>query len=522
MIMANTYQNIVIGGGHNGLACAAYLARAGQSVLVLEAHDSVGGAARTRELAPGVKVSSGAHLLHAMPADLVRDLELSRHGLKFAAQSMTTLSLNPDGPVIVFEGGSVRGDGLSPEDRQAYGRFLEDMNRFAAVLRPMLDKVAPELSIETWSQRLALLGPGWSVRKLGRYHMRELLRIIGMNLYDLLDEYFQSPQLKAAIAMDALWGGEWGARSMGSVLTYLYRLAGYQRNGDTGLALPAGGMGALSEAMAASARASGVEIRTGARVQRVLIEDDRAVGVALEGGEQLKADRVISNADPKQTFLKLVSPDHLDTGFIRQVRNLRSRGRAAKLHLELDGAPAFKGVDESALGARMIIAPSPDEIELAFNPCKYGRYPDQPVLEITVPSASDASLTARGTHVLSAVVQYLPYDDTPDEDANRAAFLETVLGQLERYAPGIRASVRKAELLTPRDIEREFGMSGGHWHHVELVFEAFLFNRPIPALSRYRSPIEGLYLCGAGCHPGGNVMGIAGRNAARQIIRGGN
>jgi len=274
--------------------------------------------------------------------------------------------------------------------------------------------------------------------------------------------------------------------------------------------------------MAASARATGVEIRTGARVQRVLIENDRAVGVELEGGEQLKADRVVSNADPKQTFLKLVSPDHLDTGFIRQVRNLRSRGRAAKLHLVLDGAPCFKGVDEAGLGARMIIAPSPDEIELAFNPCKYGRYPDQPVLEITVPSASDASLAADGQHVLSAVVQYLPYDDTPDEDANRMAFLETVLGQLERYAPGIRASIRKAELLTPRDIEREFGMSGGHWHHVELVFEAFLFNRPIPALSRYRSPIEGLYLCGAGCHPGGNVMGIAGRNAARQIIRGGN
>lgn len=520
--MANAFQNIVIGGGHNGLACAAYLARAGQRVLVLEANDSVGGAARTRELAPGVKVSSGAHLLHAMPADLIRDLDLSKHGLNFAAQSMTTLSLNLDGLVIVFEGGSVRGDGLSPADQEAYARFLEEMNRFAAVLRPVFDKVAPELSIETWSQRLTLLGLGWSVRKLGRYHMRELLRIIGMNLYDLLDEYFESPQLKAAIAMDALWGAEWGARSMGSVLTYLYRLAGYQRNGDTGLALPAGGMGALSQAMAASARATGVEIRTGARVQRVLIENDRAVGVELEGGEQLKADRVVSNADPKQTFLKLVSPDHLDTGFIRQVRNLRSRGRAAKLHLVLDGAPCFKGVDEAGLGARMIIAPSPDEIELAFNPCKYGRYPDQPVLEITVPSASDASLAADGQHVLSAVVQYLPYDDTPDEDANRTAFLETVLGQLERYAPGIRASIRKAELLTPRDIEREFGMSGGHWHHVELVFEAFLFNRPIPALSRYRSPIEGLYLCGAGCHPGGNVMGIAGRNAARQIIRGGN
>ena len=519
--MAERYQNIIIGGGHNGLTCAAYLARAGQSVLVIEAAAEIGGAARTRELADGVQVSAGAHLLHAMPAALMRDLGLSRHGLEFAAKSLKTISLGGNGPAIVFAGDGVTGEGVSTEDQAAYVRFMQDMNRFAKALRPAFGKLAPELSMETWSQRLALFGLGWQIRKLGRFHMREFLRIIGLNFYDLLDEYFENPQLKAAVAMDALLGSEWGPRSMGSVLTYLYRVAGLQGSEGMGLALPKGGMGALSLAIAKTAKAAGAEIRTAARVQRVLIADDRVVGVELDNGEQLKADHVISNADPKQTFLKLVSAEHLDTGFVRQIKNLRSRGKAAKLHLVLKGAPRFKGVEDSELGSRMLIAASMDDIELAFNPSKYGRYPQEPVLEITLPSIHDSSLAADGQHVLSAIVQYLPYDDTAQEDANRAAFLETVLTQLERHAPGIRAQVSKAELLTPRDLEREFGMTGGHWHHVELALETFLFNRPIPALSRHTSPIAGLYLCGAGCHPGGNVMGIAGRNAAEHVLRGG-
>jgi len=280
-------------------------------------------------------------------------------------------------------------------------------------------------------------------------------------------------------------------------------------------------MGALTRSIADAAAAAGAEIRTGVRVKRVLITDDKATGVELENGEMVQADCVISNADPKQTFLKLVNADHLDTGFVRRIRNLRSKGRAGKLHLVLNGEPEFKGVDTVLLNSRMLIAPSMDEIELAFNPCKYGQYPDSPVMEITVPSIRDSSLVTNGQHVLSAVVQYLPYDDTPDEDTNRAAFLETVLNQLERHAPGIRQQIVAAELLTPRDIEREFGMTGGHWHHVELAFETFLFNRPVPALSRHTSPIAGLYLCGAGCHPGGNVMGVAGRNAAHQVLKGG-
>jgi phytoene dehydrogenase-like protein len=254
-------------------------------------------------------------------------------------------------------------------------------------------------------------------------------------------------------------------------------------------------------------------------VRRILVIDDRAAGVELATGDTIDATRVISNADPKRTFLELVDVDHLDTGFVRRISNIRSKGRAAKLHLVLDGLPEFRGVSTSDAGARMLIAPTPDDIELAFNPCKYGKYPASPVMEIVIPSVSDESLAAPGQHVLSAVVQYLPYDDSPAEDENRSAFLETALAQIERYAPGIRQLIIESELLTPHDIERQFGMTGGHWHHVELALESFLVNRPAPMLSRHGSPIAGLYLCGAGCHPGGNVMGIAGRNAALQILK---
>lgn len=517
--MSANYQNIVIGGGHNGLVCAAYLAKAGQSVVVLEAAAEIGGAARTRELEPGVQVPSGAHLLHAMPAQLITDLQLEKNGLSFAVKNLKTLSLDPAGQTIVLDGSSISGANLSASDIDTWPRFQQDMQRFAQLMVSVYDQLPPELSIETWKQRLGLLGLGWRIRRLGRFHMRELLRIIGMNIYDLLDEYFESPQLKAAIAMDAVLGAEWGPRSMGTVLTYLYRQAGHERSGGMGLAQPSGGMGALTQAIAKSAQAAGAEIRTNMRVKRVLIENDRAVGVELESGEQLRAANVISNADPKNTFMELVSTEHLDTGFVRQIRNLRSSGRAAKLHLALSGAPKFNGVDAHDLGARLLIAPCMDDIELAFNPCKYGRYPLEPVMEITLPSVSDPSLAGDGKHVLSAIVQYLPYDDSPEEDVNRAACLESVLNLLERYAPGIRELVSHAELVTPHDLEREFGMSGGHWHHVELVFEAFLFNRPVPALAQHASPIAGLYLCGAGCHPGGNVMGIAGRNAARQVLK---
>ncbi len=515
------YHSIIIGGGHNGLVCAATLARAGKSVLVLESASEFGGAARNREFAPGFKVSAAAHLVHALSSEVMDELQLASHGLSFAGTSMATHSLASDGKTLQLDASQLTGTGVPPADVAAYVRFTATMNRYAAALLPIFRMVPPRLVLDTPSQGLVFAKIGWQIRRLGRADMRDLLRVIGMNIYDLLDEYFESPQVKGAIALDAILGAEWGPRSPGTVLTYLYRLSGIAGGNGIGVAQPKGGMGAVCSALVASATKSGAQLRASSRVRRILVESDRACGVELESGEVIRSESVISNADPRTTFLKLLGPAHLDTGFVRKVHHLRASGRAGKLHLAMRELPTFTGVTAAALGDRLLVAPSMDYLERSFNPSKYREYPTEPALEISLPTVRDGSLAPAGRHLLSAVVQFLPYDDSADRDANRAACLESILATLERHAPGLRALVTHAELLTPFDIEQEFGMSGGHWHHAAMGFDQFFFIRPVPGAAQYRTPLDGLYLCGAGCHPGGGVMGVAGRNAANQVLRGG-
>jgi phytoene dehydrogenase-like protein len=511
------FDCIVIGGGHNGLVCAAMLARGGRSVLVLEAAKQVGGAALTREFAPGFRVSAGAHLLHLMPAELLHELRLESHGLEWAAQAMATTALVPDGsPLGLSDAGA--GQGLSAADAQAYSLYTARMRRFAAALVPMFSQVPPRLGTTAWADRLALLRIGWQMRRLGRRDMRELLRIGGMNVHDLLEENFDSPALKGALALDAVLGANFGPRSPGTVLTLLYRLACESAAGSSGLSQPKGGMGALSDALAKAASAAGAMIRTGAPVASILVDGDRASGVVLESGESIGARSVISSADPKTTFLRLLGTRHLDTGFVRRVNHIRSRGLAAKLHLALNRAPPFSGVAEAGLRGRLLIAPSLQDIEHAYNHAKYGEYSAAPVMEITVPTANDPTLAPAGRHVLSAIVQYAPYALKEGWESGRQRFMDAALESLERFAPGIRACVIAAEMLTPVDMEREFGMTGGHWHHGDLAFDQFLMVRPVPGAAQYRTPVDGLFLCGAGCHPGGGVMGVAGRNAAREVL----
>jgi phytoene dehydrogenase-like protein len=516
-----TYHSVIIGGGHNGLVCAATLARAGKSVLVLEANNELGGAARNREFAPGFKVSAGAHLLHALPSELLRDLDLAKHGLKFAGQSLKTHALSVDGKSLHLGDRQIEDSDISSTDAAAYLRFTTAMNRYAAALLPVFQVVPPRLIVETWAQKFELMKLAWQIRRLGRHDMRELLRIIGMNMYDLLDEYFESERLKGALALDAVLGAEWAARAPGTVLMYLYRLSGMAGGKGLGVAQPAGGMGSVCNAIAAAATSAGAELRTSARIKRIVMENDRACGVELDSSEIIRAEHVISNADPRTTFLSLLGTTYLDTGFVRKVSHLRASGRAGKLHLALKGLPSFSGLPADALGDRLTIAPSMDYLERSFNPSKYCEYPNEPALEISIPTVRDASLAPAGQHVLSAVVQFLPYDNGPDRDGNRARCLESILSTLERHAPGIRDLIVHAELLTPFDIEAEFGMTGGHWHHAAMGFDQFFFIRPLPGAAQYRTPVDGLYLCGAGCHPGGGVMGIAGRNAARQVLAGG-
>ena len=511
------YDSIVVGGGHNGLVCAAYLARAGRRVLVLEAAPQVGGAAVTREFAPGFRVSACAHLLHLMPPSLARELALEGHGLTLAAADMPSTALAADGAHLPLAAEAASAlSAHSAADAHAYAEWQALLARLAAALHPVLDAAPPRLGTEAWRDRAALLNLGWRLRRLGRRDLRELLRIGGMCVHDLLEDRFRLPLLKGALALDAVLGTNYGPRSPGTVLSLLYRAAA---QGEGRFVQPRGGLGALSEALARSARSAGAEIRTASIVERILVSGDRAVGVRLASGESISCDTIVSNADPKTTFLKLLGCEHLDAGFVRRVSQLRSRGLSAKLHLALTRLPEFPGLDASALRGRLLIAPSADYIEQAYNHAKYNEFSSAPVLEVTIPTLADASLAPPGRHVLSAIVQYAPYTLAGGWPGQRQRFTDIVIGTLARYAPGLPDCIAASELLAPPDIEREFRISGGHWHHAELALDQFFMVRPVPGATQYRSPLPGLFLCGAGCHPGGGVMGLAGRNAAQALIR---
>jgi len=453
-----------------------------------------------------------------MPPSIARELALERHVLALAASDMASTALDAGGDhlTIAVDGAhSLRS--RCAEDAAAYADWQGFSARVAAALHPVLNATPPRLGTAAWRDRATLLNVGWRLRRLGRSDLRELLRIGGMCVHDLLEDRFRLPLLKGALALDAVLGTNHGPRSPGTVLSLLYRAAAAP--GTASFVQPAGGLGALSQALARAAIVAGAEVRTGSVVERILVSDDRAAGVRLASGETIAADTVISSADPKTTFLHLLGCEYLDAGFVRRVSQLRSRGLTAKLHLALARLPEFPGLDAAALGGRLLIAPSADYIERAYNHAKYEEFSTAPTLEVTVPTLADASLAPAGRHVLSAIVQYAPYSIGGGWLGQRQRFTDIVVETLARYAPGLPDCIMDSELLTPPDIEREFRISGGHWHHAELALDQFFMLRPVPGATQYRAPLAGLFLCGAGCHPGGGVMGLAGRNAARALIR---
>ena len=513
-----TRKAIIIGAGHNGLVCAAYLAKAGHEVEVFERAGEVGGAAVTQEFAPGFRVSSGAHLLYQLDEGISADLQLENHGLKLAATNLDTIALGPNGTQVRISANSVSGDDIGEADAEAWPSYRARILRFASIVGGLHAKTPPRLASGEGADNRSLAGIAWNIRRLGRRDMREFLRVAGINIYDVLEEQFGNELLKGALSLDGLLGTHLGPRSNNSVLATLHRMSGSVDGVAGAIGIPLGGMGAVSSALGAAAESLGVTIHTGAAVRRVVLDGERPSGVELENGETHRADIVISGADPKTTLLNLLGARHLDAGMVRRIANIRSRGNAAKLHIALDGAPEFAGVDHEEVGQRLVIAPDMDYVERAFNHVKYGEYSAEPVMEITVPTMHDPDLAPQGKHVLSAIVQYAPYDSRVPEPEAKAAYLERVLKTLERHAPSIRQQARHVELLTPRDLEARFGMNGGHWHHAEYAFDQFLMLRPAAGIAQYATPIDGLYLCGAGCHPGGGVMGHAGRNAARTVL----
>jgi phytoene dehydrogenase-like protein len=511
------YDSIVIGAGHNGLVCAAYLAQSGQRVLVLEASDSPGGLGASREFHPGFHVSV-AHTLSHFSQKIASDLNLSLHGFSTPSTTLATVGLSADKNHIVLHEGAL--DGASADDATAYQNYSQLMDRFAEVLKPFWLKLMPGLGNNSPAELMTFAHLGLNLRRMGKNDLREFMRVVPLPVRDLMDETFDNELLKATLSWDGLIGSRLAPRSPnGAVLAMLYRMAGESKGAHS---IPTGGVNGLLQALAAAASASGAEVRCNTTVSRISIEGSAnglaAKGVELAGGEKIEADHVISAADPKRTFLGLVGVEHLDIGFTNRIRRLRCDGYVAKLHLALNALPEFNGLAQP--DGRMIIAPEMDAIEFAFDDAKYGECSANPVMEIVLPSLHDATLAPSGQHVLSAHVMYVPYRLKGGwTDAARDLACERAIDTIAQYAPGIREQVVHQELLTPLDLEQNFSVTGGHWHHAEYAIDQMFMMRPTYEAAQYRSPIPGLFLCGAGCHPGGDIMGAAGHNAAREVLR---
>lgn len=506
---------IVIGAGPNGLAAAHRLQGQGRRVVVLERAGVVGGGAAGVPFAPGFAAPALAHLSYNLDPRVERGMRLARHGLAWTARTLSTTALSATGQHLRLDGavGQTLAGDVSAADRAAWAALRTRLLKFSRVLAPFREMTPPRLAKGAGNPMLKLAGIGLKARMMGADEFRELLRVFLTNMHDALNDELTHPLLKGALAFDASLGTWLGPRSPNSLLIWLDRLAGQVGGVQGAIGLPKGGMGTITAAMTRAAEAGGVVIRTDADVAGVIIEGDHAVGVYLASGEEIRAPLVVSAIAPKTTLLSLVGPRHLDTGLVSRIRHQKSRGSAAKLHLALSAAPDFKGAD---LRTRLVIASSEEQVERAFNPVKYGQVPDEPVMEIIVPSAYESGHAPEGQHLLSAILQYAPHAPA-DRDAARAAMLEATLRQLEAHAPGLRALVTHAEMLMPYDIEARWGMPGGNWHHGELSVEQMLFLRPLPGMARYQTPIAGLWLASAGCHPGGGISGSAGWNAAIAI-----
>ena len=510
---------IVVGGGHNGLVCATYLAKDGRSVLVVEANDCLGGASATSEFADQFSVSSCAHWLFQLNPDIASAMGLNNQGMQLAARDLSTIALAEDGNHLTINGNNLEGGDISEEDRQAFVAFNKKILKFCQLLAGAFNRRAPKLVEGNLTDRLTLAKLGLGMKMLGKEDMSDLMRLALINIYDVMEENFDNELLKGAISLDSLLGSHMGPRSPNTVYGYLYRRMG-DIFGFKGPAVVKGGMGAVGQAMADAARAKGVDIEVGAAVSKINIDVDRATGVTLADGRVVNAGLVVSNADPKTTFNKLVGLSNIETGVARRVKTLRMKGDAAKLHIALDSLPAFKGLTEQQMGQRLVIAPSMNYIEAAFNASKYGEYSQAPAMDISIPTIHDPSLAPDGKHVMSVIVQYAPYELKEGwSDKSKEAFKSLVLDRIADFAPGLRDSIIASELLTPVDLEERFHIHGGHWHHGEISLDQILMMRPFPGASQYGTSVDGLYLCGAGNHPGGGVMGLAGHNAAKEIIK---
>jgi phytoene dehydrogenase-like protein len=523
----NAYDAIVVGGGHNGLVCAAYLARAGRRVLVCERRPVLGGAAVSEELHPGFTFSVCSYVVSLFRPHIIRELHLERHGLEIIPLDCSFTPL-PDGRSLArwSDAHRTRDEiaGFSPRDAEVYPEFGLALLRLAAFAKHVIDAPAPDPTSLDPRELVRLLRLGRAFGHLPPDLRYLQLKLLTMSAVDFLDLWFESPVLKATLSVSGIIGTFLGVRSPGTAYVLLHHYMGEIDGAFRAWGFSKGGTGRVSLAVAAAARSHGAEILTSAGVARIRLAGDRATGVVLDGGDEIAARVVVSGVDPHRTFLRLVGREHLAPPFVRQLERYRLRGSSGKVNLALDRLPEFtcRPGDGPHLRGDIAIAPSVEYLERAYDEAKAGAFSRRPYLNVVIPTLSDPGLAPPGKHVMSIFVQYAPYHlaEGPERwPQRREAFGDAVVATLAEYCPDLPGSILYRQVLTPWDLEQEFGLTEGNIFHGELGLEQLLFLRPAAGWARYRSPIRGLWLCGSGTHPGGGVMGACGELAAKTLLR---
>jgi phytoene dehydrogenase-like protein len=516
---------VVIGGGHNGLVTAFYLAKAGFNALILERRAQIGGAAITDEFHPGFRCSTLAHSAGPIRPDIVRDMQLGKYGTRFITPDACVTALSPDGRALTLYQDDAKSaqaiSAFSQKDASKYPEFAKSLEKISKVIAEALATTPPDIDHPTRGDLWSMLKTGRALRNLGKRDMYRVLRWGPMAVADLVAEYFETELLRAVIAARGIFGTFLGPWSAGSSLQLLIRAAGDPHPAGSAFFV-AGGTGALTQAMASAAQGAGAEIRTNAEVIEIRVKDGTAIGVLLSTGEEINAKALISNADPKRTLLKLTDPVHLSPDFVQKLQHYRGNGTVAKINLALSGLPNFtalKNGNGGALKGRIHIGPEIDYLERAFDESKYGEFSKQPYLEVTIPSLTDPTLAPDGKHVMSIYMQYAPYKLKGDWESQRKPLGQTVVQTLAQYAPDLPEKILTHQIITPLDLEETYGLTGGQIFHGDLALDQFFTMRPLLDWARYKTPIENLYLCGSGTHPGAGLTGGSGANAAREILR---
>jgi phytoene dehydrogenase-like protein len=515
---------VIIGAGHNGLVCAYYLAKAGLKPLVLERREVVGGACVTEEFHPGFRCSSLATSAGPLLPQIADDLKLENHGVEFIKPSTQVCALNPSAPPIFIHADAKETTRelaqISAKDAEMYPEFVATFERLGRALRPVLSLTPPNVDEPTKRELWNLGKLGWAIRGLGKKDEYRLLRYGPMAVADLAAEWFENETMRAVVAARGIFGALAGPWSAGTCAPVLLQAA------NTGAAIAPsifvkGGMGALAEALAKAATDAGAEIRTNAEISSIEVKDDRVTGVVLENGELVPAGTVVSNGDPGVTFTKLLDYVAVTPSFRMRAQNYRAHGVVAMAHLALSALPKFVGINSAEqLSGRIHIGPEIDYLERAFDAAKYGDFSPQPYMEVIIPTLTDSSLAPSGAHVMSIHAQFAPYQlKEGNWDSRREELADVIVNTLAKYTTDLKGSIVGRTVLTPLDLERQFNLTRGHIHHGEMSLDQLFAFRPFIGAAQYRTPVKGLYLCGAGTHPGGGVTGAPGLNASREIIR---